>query len=658
MAEAEARAWRPTRDRTLWLAGSLALVVLPHVRHAPPWVVLAFVSLGLWRVANIAEAVRLPGRALRVLMTAGLLLAVYFAFGTLFGRDAGVALLIVFTGMKLLETETLRDAFIVSFLGYFLVVTHFLYSQSVPTALYMAVVVFVLTASLLAINTTGLASSARLRLAGALLVQSLPIALVLFVLFPRVPGPLWGLPEPETSATSGLGDTMTPGAISRVSRSDAVAFRVAFEGPPPPPSQRYWRGPVLWNSDGRTWSVGSPEVSGRIPGGSPGGAASGVPVDYTVTLEPHQRAWLFALELPATLPPGSAITGDFQLLARTPVRERRRYQVRSYPAYRSTHLTARQHEAALRLPPGAHPRARALAREWRAAAGGDDAALVRRALAYFRDAGFFYTLDPPVLGGDPVDEFLFDTRRGFCELYAAAFTVLMRAAGVPARIVTGYQGGELNPLGDYLIVRQRDAHAWAEVWLAEQGWTRVDPTGAVSPDRIELGLDAALPAAAGAAGARLSEKGLVGTAWRGLRHGWDAFNNAWNQWVLGYGPERQSRLLARFGLDAGDSLQLALGLGAAVTLLLALVGLWLRRRVAPTDAVLEAYRRFRHKLERSGVVPRASEGPLALADRVVRLRPRAAPQVRHITALYVRLRYGDGEGDIRELERAIAAFKP
>ncbi|NIR30038.1 MAG: DUF3488 domain-containing transglutaminase family protein [Gammaproteobacteria bacterium] len=656
MADEASRTWRPTRDRILWLAGALALVVLPHVGHVPVWVMLVFASLALWRVANIAEAVRLPGRPLRILLSAGVLLTIYFSYGTLFGRDAGVALLVVFTGMKLLETETLRDAFVVTLLGYFLVVTNFLYSQSVPMAVYMVAVVLALTASLLAVNSSSavLAPAARLQLAGGLIGQSLPIALVLFVLFPRIPGPLWGVPKPEATGVSGLSDTMSPGSLSRVSRSDAVAFRVEFAEHPPPPPQRYWRGPVLWRTDGRTWSLGSPEVGGEIPGGEP----SGVPVDYTVTLEPHKGAWLFALELPATLPAGSAVTGDFQLLAREPVRERRRYRLRSYPAYRNTHLTERQYAAALRLPPRAHPRAQALAREWRSAVGDDDAALVRRALAHFQSQAFFYTLSPPALTGDSVDQFLFETRRGFCELYAAAFTVLMRAAGVPARVVTGYQGGEINPLGSYLIVRQRDAHAWTEVWLAEQGWVRVDPTAAVSPNRIELGMEAAMPGSVGVAGVRVPADGVVGSLWRGLRHGWDAFNNAWNQWVLGYGPHRQSRLLARFGLDASDSLQLALGLGGTVTLLLSLVGLWLRRRVAPHDAVLEAYRRFQRKLARAGVVTRPSEGPLALAARAQRMRPGMAPQVQYITQLYVRLRYGAGDGDVRELDKAVTAFKP
>lgn len=656
MADEASRAWRPSRDRILWLAGALALVVVPHVRHAPVWVMLVFTSLALWRVANVAEAVRLPGRPLRVLLSAGVLLTIYFSYGTIFGRDAGVALLIVFTGMKLLETETLRDAFVVIFLGYFLVVTNFLYSQSVPMAVYMLGVVFALTAALLAVNTSSiaLATRARLQLAGSLIGQSLPIALALFVLFPRIPGPLWGVPEPEAAGVSGLSDSMSPGSLSRVTRSDAVAFRVEFEEHPPPPSQRYWRGPVLWRTDGRTWSLGSPETGEEIPGGEP----SGVPVDYTVTLEPHQAAWLFALELPAALPPRSAVTGDFQLLAREPVRKRLRYRLRSYPAYRNTHLTERQYAAALQLPPQAHPRTRALAREWRSVVGDDDPALVRRALDHFQREAFFYTLSPPVLTGDTIDQFLFETRRGFCELYAAAFTVLMRAAGVPARVVTGYQGGEINPLGNYLIVRQRDAHAWAEVWLPEQGWKRVDPTAAVSPTRIELGMDAALPGSVGVAGVRVPADGVVGSVWRGLRHGWDAFNNAWNQWVLGYGPERQSRLLARFGLDASDSLQLALGLGGSVTLLLSLVGLWLRRRAAPHDAVLEAYRRFQRKLARAGVVARPSEGPLALAARVQRVRPAAAPQVRSITRLYVHLRYGAGNGHVRELEKAVAAFKP
>jgi hypothetical protein len=309
-----------------------------------------------------------------------------------------------------------------------------------------------------------------------------------------------------------------------------------------------------------------------------------------------------------------------------------------------------------------HPKARALAVGWRQETR-DDGAIVARALEYFRRQPFVYTLRPPVLVDDPVDQFLFDTRRGFCEHFASSFTVLMRAAGIPARIVTGYQGGELNPLGDYLIVRQRDAHAWAEVWLGDRGWVRVDPTGAVSPSRIELGMDAAIPPTMGPAGLDLPSKGALWETWRRWRHGIDAIKSGWNEWVLGYGPGRQRDLLALFGVDADNLSNLILGMFAAVGALLGILALWMvRRRTLPVDPVLKAYRRFCDRLARIGVARRASEGPLDFAARVITLRPQLGPQVEGITAMYVALRYGEGETateDIRgDFRRAVRAFRP
>jgi len=655
MSDLETRDWYPDAERVLWLATALTLVLLPHVARIPAWISAVFVLSAGWRVAAALGRARPPGRALRFALSVAVVAGVGATFGTVLGRNAGVALLVALAGMKVLETRTLRDAFVLLFLGYFLVVTNFLYSQSIPTGLYMLVVVLVLTGALSAINGTGerVHPALRLRHAGVLLVQAVPLMLALFVLFPRVSGPLWGLPEDAHSAVSGLGDTMSPGRISQLGLSDEVAFRVDFAGRPPPPSRLYWRGPVLTHTDGETWSAAETETGA----GAPVDAPPGRPVEYAVTLEPHQERWLFALELPVTVPPGARMSADARLLAAKPVRERVRYELRSDPTLRPQRAEPPALRDALRLPDGRHPRARDLARRWRRETGAVDRALVDRALAYFGEEAFYYTLRPPLLSGDTVDEFLFGTRRGFCEHYAAAFAVLMRAGGVPARVVTGYQGGEMNPLGDYLIVRQRDAHAWVEVWLEGQGWLRVDPTAAVSPDRIEIGIDAAIPPRLGVAGIQLPQSDAVRGLWRRLRHTWDSINNAWNLWVLGYGPDRQQRFLDRLGLDAEDWRELALVLSACVAALLAVVGLWVLRPRREEDRVLRDWQRFCAKLAARGVRRRPGEGPVDFCARAVRARPRAAREVRRITELYVRLRYGDGDADPRELRRAVAGFR-
>jgi transglutaminase-like putative cysteine protease len=485
-ANPETRQWTLTPERTLWITGCLALVVAPHAARIPAWVLVSFAALAGWRVANAMRGVPLPSTWLVIVLSATMLTAVYASYGTLFGRDAGVALLAVLAGMKLMESRRLRDAYVLSALGYFLVITNFLYSQSILTGVYMLAVVLIMTATLIAFSTVSgeLAPRARLRMAAGMLIQATPIMLVLFF-----------------GAVSGLSESMSPGRISRLSLSDAVAFRVTFQSKAPAPSQLYWRGPVLWHTDGWEWKSGQPARSWRAQYAE----LQGEPVDYTITIEPHQQFWLIALEVPTTIPLGAQMTQDFQLRTPKPVRGRRRYQMRSHPQARLSRSSLEEQTAALALPPGKHPKARALAAEWREELQDDDA-VVARALEYFGRQPFVYTLTPPLLKYDPVDEFLFDTRSGFCESYASSFTVLMRAAGIPARIVTGYQGGELNPLGDYLIVRQRDAHAWTEVWLQDRGWVRVDPTGAVSPDRIRLGIDAAIPPVMGPAGLALPSR--------------------------------------------------------------------------------------------------------------------------------------------------------
>ena len=651
----ETRHWRLTPERALWITACLVLVVIPHATYLPIWVLATFVLLAGWRIANALRGVPLPSRWLVIAMSAAVLAGIYATQGSFFGRDTGVTLLIALTGMKLMETRGMRDAYVLSALGYFLVITNFLYSQSIATGIYMLAVVLLLTVTLITFSTESgeIDTRARVRMAASILVQALPIMLVLFVLFPRLPGPLWSLPRDAHAAASGLSDTMSPGRISRLSLSDAVAFRVRFDDALPPANRLYWRGPVMWHTDGFEWTRGQPGRSWRAQYAE----LAGEPVDYTVTIEPHQHRWLFALDFPTTIPSGAQMTRDFQLLASKSVRTRLRYPVRSYPEARLAQISIEERAAALALPEGMHPKARALAREWRETIG-DDSAIVERALENFRLQPFVYTLSPPALHDDPVDEFLFDTRSGFCENFAASFAVLMRAAGIPARIVTGYQGGEINPLGEYLIVRQRDAHAWTEVWLEGRGWVRVDPTGAVSPNRIELGMDGAIPARIGAAGLDIATRGPLWEAWRSFRFGIDAVNAGWNDWVLGYGTRRQRNLLNLFGAGDASAGDLVMAMFAASGVVLAMLAVWLlRRRSKAVDATQRIYRRFCRKLARGGVTRGASEGPIDFAARAGSSLPAARAEVERITHMYVRLRYAGEPSNLRAFKRAVGAFR-
>lgn len=644
-----------TLDNLRWLLASLALVLAPLFAHLTPWVPLFALLLGLWRY-HIALH-RLPLPRLRILLPLTLVGAAAIAASHEweFGRDASVALLTLMLSMKLLEADSRRDAMLLVFLAWFLGITVFLFSQSLLLGAYMALPVVALTVTLIGVSHPGgtLPVGVRLRLAGRMLGQAVPVMLVLFLLFPRLAGPLWSMPRDAVSGMTGLAETMSPGSISQLSRSDAVAFRAEFGGKLPAPAQRYWRGPVFWHFDGQTWRPGM--LARALPRENLDSA--GDPVSYTVTLEPHNRTWLFALDQVGKPPPDSMLGHDYQLVARQPVQTRMRYQVSSFLQYRlQARLAPAEREHARQLPAAGNPRTRMLGQEW-AASGATPAAIAQRALAMFREQPFVYTLTPPLLGNDGVDEFLFSARRGFCEHYAGSFVFLMRAAGVPARVVTGYQGGEVNPLGNYMLVRQADAHAWAEIWLEGRGWVRVDPTAAVSPQRVEAGVAAAL---SGAEPVPMLMRG--GHAWlHRIFLGWDALNNGWNQWVLGYNQQRQMELLSRF-VGGEISLQhMALGLLVSVTLIMLAIS-WaiLRGNGRRGDSLQAVYLKFLRKLARTGVVRQPHEGPLDFGRRAAAALPDKAQAIADITAHYAGLRYGSRKyaaERLEELRRSIRGFR-
>jgi transglutaminase-like putative cysteine protease len=636
-----------------WLAIALTLVAAPHVQRLPAWVMLLAAILALWRLYIGSRRLPLPRKVLIIGVVAIAALGVFLNYRTLFGRDAGVALLVVMLALKLLEAESRRDALLLIFLCYFLIITNFLYSQTITTGLYMIGCLWVITAAMIACNHTSPQPAPRhqIRAAALMLAQSAPVMLALFLLFPRATGPLWRLPQDAHAGVSGLSDSMAPGSVSQLTLSDAVAFRVEFKSSAPPTRNMYWRGPVLWDFDGRTWTVpnaflrGKPKLEPLSP-----------PVEYAVTVEPHNQRWLFALDLPDAAPTRAATTSDFQLRSPTPVTHRLRYEARSFLEYRTgagenSHVLQR----ALRLPESANPRTVQFAKDLRGKHA-SDTALISAVLLMLRNEKFYYTLEPPPLGQHAVDEFLFDTRAGFCEHYASAFAVLMRAAGIPARIVTGYQGGERNPFGEYFIVRQAEAHAWTEVWLADEGWVRVDPTAAVSPLRIQSGIAAAVSRSEPLPFLVRGDYPLL----RQLQFSWDSLANQWNQWVLGYNPERQRWVLSRVGIDDATWRTLGFALiGATALIMLVLAPLMLRTlRAQVSDPVKLAYARFCRKLTRRGMARTPSEGPLHYAARLVRMRPDLAPHVETITHLYVALRYAPdpGTASLRELEQRVRQF--
>jgi len=698
------RAWlalRLTRDKadTLLLLVAALMVLAPHFGHLPWWIsALSCVTL-LWRAWLTWLGRRMPPVWLLVPVALAAMAGVYVSFHTLLGRDAGVAMLVLLLAFKLLEMHARRDLFVVTFLSFFVLLTGFLYSQSMPAALWAALSVVVLLTAQLSFQYTGAVPPLRrrVRTAAAMCALAAPLAALLFVGFPRIQGPLWGLPGDALGGRTGLSDTMAPGSLSSLAQSDEPVFRVRFRDAVPAQPQLYWRSIVLGDYDGRTWTRvprkrGLQRLDIAVQ-------ARGQPVRYEVTMEASNTRWLALLELagPGLSLPGQRLrdTDEMELYTADPIGQRLRFNASAYLSYT---LQAGERPARmsrwLELPAGYNPRTLALARQLRAsiignnaggngtaladdraagdtgraasagggaadgtaarattgAAGGMSAAEAQRlsnaVLARFRSDGYRYTLEPPLLGRDAVDGFLFDSQAGFCEHYAGAYVVLMRAMGVPARVITGYQGGERNPVDGYLTVRQSDAHAWAEIWTAQGGWQRVDPTAAVAPERVTRNLARALPRPAGFGLAPLLALQDDPGSWLAqLRYNYAALNNSWNQWVLDYNPERQRSFLEELGAALGNW-RSALGALLAAGLLGALR--WQRAR-RPADALDGLYAAFCRQQARRGWARRPSEGPLSYAAR---LRAMPATEEKHAAMdqflhLYGMLKYGAGGPESR-----------
>ena len=644
----------PPRPLLNGLLISLTLVIAPHATRLPLWLTTLVVAILGWRYLIARQNIALPRKWLLFALAVAAIAGILLQYKTVFGRDAGVALLTLTVALKLLEVKSEREVWLTVFLGYFLMLTHFLYGQSLFIAAYLVLVAWLFTTLLIAFSQprAQLPWPAQFKLSAKLLLQSVPVMLVLFVLFPRISGPLWSLPSDATTGQSGLSDSMAPGMISQLVQSDSVAFRVEYVGNLPPATQRYFRVLVLDRFDGYTWRTS--RVHALIPTAQGQGPAT----RYTLTLEPHNKPWLPVMDFadPGTLPVDSQLNTDFSVTQKETVQQRKRYSVTSYASLGNTLDTdADDLPRALDLPASGNARTRELAGQLRRSSR-DDLHFINQALTRFRNDNYVYTLRPPRLGSNSVDEFLFDTKRGFCEHYASSFTYLMRAGGIPARIVTGYQSGEYNKLGNYLIVRQADAHAWSEVWLANRGWVRVDPTAAVSPNRIEQGIANALPA-----GEALPLFLRDPSPWlKQLKFSWDAFNNSWNQWVLGYDQERQVSFFARLGfgiLSWQDlAMYLMIGIGGVFGLLAAFT---LRRRNFVHGKVERSYAVFCARLGRAGITRDPAEGPLDFAARAQTLRPDLALRIEAITRLYVALRYGQHPNPlgVADLKHAVATLK-
>ena len=650
--------------RLFWTAGVVIGASLPHWFELSIWIPLMLCTATVWRLAAAMSGWRLPNRAVRLLFAVLAFTAVLIQYETINGVRAGSALLVVMVALKFLEAHSQRDQIVLMIISYFLVFASLLYERGLWAGLYLLAFVWVTTVGLLQLGRRGLLLPGwpTAKLAGRLLLQAVPLMIVLFLLFPRLPGPIWGIPGDTSSGATGLSDSMSPGDITDLGLSDEVAFRADFYDAPPTADKLYWRGPVLSNFNGRSWTrrpgMGR-RVSDRIE-------YSGDSTEYRVMLEPHGRDWGFALDMPrewsATGRRNVVMSSDYQLRVAfgDGLETRIDYEVVSFPSYRALEpLTLAEQERFKELPEDSNPRTRALVEGWLA----DDPTpeqIIERALNVFRGEEFFYTLTPPPLGRHTADEFIFETREGFCEHYASAFAIMMRAAGLPTRIVTGYQGGELNGLANYYIVRQSDAHAWTELWLEDEGWVRVDPIVAVAPERIALGTSRGSVERAVDARAALGRLAWI----RNAMFAWDALNTYWNDWVIGYGPRLQRAILRSLGFERPRWPELLLSAAVATTVVLVALSLylaWSFRRKLREDASARWFERFVAKLARSSVTPREpSETPEAYGARAAAVLPQSARDIGRVVDTYLKARYEPDASRrwLKELESLVRGFKP
>jgi len=638
----------PRSSLTLLLV-SQGAVIAPHVPRMALWTLLIWGACVLWRLLIHQGRWGYPSALTKAAFVILAGVGVSLSYGIQFSLDPAVALLIIAFALKLLEMRTRRDALVVIFLGYFIIATGFLFEQGILITLYQLLAVLAVTAALVALHQSWNRPRplASLRTAGIILLQAVPLTIVIFVFFPRI-APLWSVPLPDASTRTGLSESLTPGSITQLGRSRELAFRVDFEGAPPPPPALYWRVMTYSSYEDGTWTPGSSRDFLEQPVHWVGASTApdwvrqmqasvdedAEPIRYAVLAEPTYRPWLYALDLAQPLTRSTGLGRDFRVLHRGPLTQRFRYEVESRPAALDVDLAQWYQLRETSLPATGNPRTRDFVAGMRAQHG-SARDLAQGLMQHFAREPFHYTLNPPALGADDIDEFLFDTRRGFCGHYASAFVYMMRLAGVPARVVAGYQGGEYNPVGGYMAVRQYDAHAWAEIWIENEGWVRFDPTMAVAPDRVELGAEAVFSGNEEEAGFGEFTGSTLWRRWDVLAEAIyfiESLEHRWNVLVVSYDASMQSRFL-RDLLGEVTPLRVAIasasaaGVAILVALLGALPGVLRRRR----PALLRWHDGFCETFARAGLPRLPSETPGRYGQRLKAHFPELADDIEVLT---------------------------
>ncbi|GAB2896565.1 DUF3488 and DUF4129 domain-containing transglutaminase family protein [Microbulbifer echini] len=641
------------RESLLWIFAAQFVALLPQLAQLPLWIAFAWAFAVYWRLEVFRGRRDLPGRPLKFLVILLTVAGLALSYQRWFALEPMVALLALSFTLKNLELVSRRDAFVSLLLAYFVAATLFVREQSIPYALYGLISVLVITAALAAqLGSFSARPRRALGLSVRLLAQATPLMLLLFVVMPRL-GPLWNVPQDTSAGRTGVSDSMAPGDFTRLSKSAEPALRIAFDGPIPPPEQRYWRGLVYSEFDGRTWRQGfgvDPRNGGQVywKSGERPLPQVGPRYRYRVIQEASRSPWLFALARPASDSAGVGETLDDRLVKRTPLYSRFAYDVRSWPRDPQAvpiPLSSAERRRNLQLPADGNERTRAWVERLRRKGLGAEAISSQLLARYHRE--FTYTLSPPALGRDSVDAFLFDSQKGFCEHFAGSYVFTMRAAGVPARVVAGYQGGEWVSGEKYLLVREYDAHAWAEIWLDGRGWQRVDPTAAVSPERVRNGLESA-------AGEEFMRDSLLPVhridALVKLRLQWDMINYRWYQTVVSFDSEKQRDTLQRLLGDISP-LRMALFFAAPVAVVLLAMLLWTRlgSRGRRRPAVERLYGVFCRRMARAGIARRAGEAPRDYAERISAAKPHLAEFAERVTQTFERAAYGGEASALKEL---------
>lgn len=641
------------REKLAWLLTAQALVILPILINMPIWLWLVWAISAFWRIQMYRGHWGAPKSAFKTLLAAMCATGLYLSYSGKTGTETMVGLLVCAFALKLLEVNARRDAQLLVLIGFVICATQLLFSQTPLAALYVLGCVLVLLASWRSLYLTHpQATQLRLKQAGTMLLHTLPIMLVLFVVIPRL-GPLWAIPTQQTAKT-GFSDSLSPGDLGKLVQSKEPAFRVEFEGAAPNAASLYWRGLVMDRFDGRRWHLREewstqPEKSTAVNSDI---------IRYSIIAEPHGQHWLFSLMTPLDANTTSnriRLGSDSLLMARYPLAQRLRYHVSSALTVtwlQAPSLTKTQRADNLRLPKNVNPQTYALAEHWRQQ-GLNDEQIIEQALQLF-NREFTYTLEPPTLGEHSVDEFLFSSKRGFCEHFASSFSFLMRAAQIPTRVVVGYQGGRWNDVENYLLVSQSDAHAWTEVWLEGKGWQTIDPTAAVAPNRIEQGIDQAL---------NEEDQGLIASRWQSspllweLQKRWDAAGYAWQRWVLSYDNDTQEGLLSRL-LGGTESWRITLwliGLGLLGAGLFAWA-LLRSHRQPPARPETEAFKRLERKLQQLGYQRHTSETVKQFLQRVSADQPHYKASLMGIVQLFESVAYRSAPVHLSALQQAVQRF--